>query len=277
MNWAFYKSSIGNVHVGHLADWLYRIADAASQLVRVTSKSNQKKPEQHNDRTNKPDTSKSNTFVNTQVETTLDESQSIRKSDVKRSCVACGGANCTKLENCKVFTDASLSRRWSMIKKGKICGKCFGLHAYQQCKSSKSCSVAGCKASHHHLLHNYEKSSTTPSSKNQQDSTAESTSPSSVATEKIFCNSQRNNSNQRTDKFRIAPVMLHYKDKSVREYVYMDDGSNMTTMEESLADDMNLVGSTKELCVDWAFRHTHQTIDPRLQFLDATTMHPDSR
>lgn len=263
LNWAFQKRTIGDTHIGHLGDWLYQMADVASQVVREFGKPTAKRPEQRETK-NKVESSKSNTFVNTQVEKKpTAEVTKVLGSNQKKSCPACKSDKCKKLENCKKFKDAAQTERWSIVKSGKFCGRCLAPHNFYRCQSSKKCSVNGCQASHHTLLHNHDvphdKTLTGEKTSNANQKSSDTSSPDTQT-----CNCQRSQSNQRTDKFRIVPVMLHNKGKSVRDYAYLDDGSNMTTIEESLADELELDGSSKELCVDWAFGQTHSTMDSKV-------------
>lgn len=263
LNWAFHKQMIANVHIGHLGDWLYRMSDVASQVVRVTSKPIKKQEPQNNNNKHKSEATKPNSFLNTQVEkpSSNDTSRTNQsKSESKKNCPACNSNKCTKLVNCKKFKDASRDERWTIVKRGGLCGRCFGNHKFYRCQSNQSCSIDGCNAKHHALLHNYE---TPYEAKSNGQSSSETKSKDST-TEKKNCNSLRSEFTQRTDKFRIVPVMLHYKNKSVRDYAYFDDGSNMTTMEDSLADELELTGTSKELCVDWAFGETHSAVDSRI-------------
>lgn len=122
--------------------------------------------------------------------------------------------------------------------------------------------VSKCQANHHTLLHNNGTSSEKTS--NNSKPSSESKALVKANTDAKTCNCQRSKSNQRTDKFRIVPVILHYQGKSIRDNAYLDEGSNMTTIEESLADELQMTGSSKELCVDWAFGQTHSTMDSKV-------------
>ena len=68
LNWTFYKHSIGDVHIGHLGDWLYHMADVASRVVPVSSKPAKKQEPQKDNNKSKSDATKPNPFLNTQVE-----------------------------------------------------------------------------------------------------------------------------------------------------------------------------------------------------------------
>ncbi|XP_037042681.1 uncharacterized protein LOC119079015 [Bradysia coprophila] len=266
LNWAFYQASIVNANISHLGDWLYRIAEVASRVVRVTSKTAKRNDASDNNNKNS-NSNKSNPFVNSQVETEPgNKSQvetepvnkpesNVSKNDTKKKCPACSSNKCTKLENCKKFKDANRDERWTIVKKGQLCGRCFGLHKYYRCQSSQRCSVDGCKLNHHTLLHKSQPTSEATSNDTKSKDTTDSN--------RKTCNSQRSKFSQRTDKFRIVPIMLYNKNKKIRDYAYLDEGSNMTTMEESLAEELELTGSANKLCVDWAFGKTHSVVDSR--------------
>lgn len=286
LNWAFHKNTIGNVTIADLGNWLYQLADVASQVVRLPSKSSHKKQDQKDSSNNNSNSSKgqsnqnsskTNPFLNTQVENMSMTNDS--KNDKTRNCPACNNSSCTRLANCKKFKDSSRAERWTIVKDNFLCGRCFGRHKFYRCSSESKCTVEGCNSNHHTLLHNYDTSSevqptgVTKSTGGDKSNGRKKSSQSKPVTvqesnaagsDKKTCNSQRSTIAQRTDKFRIVPVMLHFKNKSVRDYAYLDDGSNMTTMEDSLANELELTGSPKELCVDWAFGNTHATVNSRI-------------
>lgn len=272
LNWGFYKRSIGNVNISHLGDWLYQLAEVASHVVRVSSKSNassksnkdnnsNKSNKDHN--SNKSNNAAANPFLNMQVEHKSATNNS--KTYVNKNCPACNNGSCTRMENCKKFKGLSRLERWTIVKNNFLCGRCFGRHKFFRCQSDKKCTVTGCNSTHHTLLHNYDTSKDSKSTGAAMSSqSVDPKEPNAADPDKKTCNSQRSNISQRTDKFRIVPVMLHFKNKSIRDYAYLDDGSNMTTMEDSLAKELELTGSPKELCVDWAFGDTHSAVDSRI-------------
>ncbi|XP_062538843.1 uncharacterized protein LOC134207141 [Armigeres subalbatus] len=51
--------------------------------------------------------------------------------------------------------------------------------------------------------------------------------------------------------FRIVPVMLYGPKKAIRTYAFVDDGSELTLIEQSLSDELGVQGPTKSLCLRW--------------------------
>lgn len=58
------------------------------------------------------------------------------------------------------------------------------------------------------------------------------------------------------DIFRIVPVILSYNGKSTRIYAYLDDGSNLTSLEEKVALKIGAFGTMSTLCVMWSLGNT---------------------
>lgn len=56
--------------------------------------------------------------------------------------------------------------------------------------------------------------------------------------------------------FRIVPVILSYNGKSIRIYAYLDDGSNLTSLEEKVAMKIGAFGTLSTLCVLWSLGNT---------------------
>lgn len=65
------------------------------------------------------------------------------------------------------------------------------------------------------------------------------------------------------DIFRIVPVILSFKGKSVRIFAYLDDGSNLTSLEESVARKLDTLGTIEPLCVKWSFGNREVLPDSR--------------
>lgn len=76
-------------------------------------------------------------------------------NEIKRKgklCRACGETH--HLEKCKVFTGWSFEKKWEAAKRFGVCFRCLDYdHLGHQCPKSKACDVAGCKKTHHPLLH----------------------------------------------------------------------------------------------------------------------------
>ncbi|XP_058816367.1 uncharacterized protein LOC131679651 [Topomyia yanbarensis] len=51
--------------------------------------------------------------------------------------------------------------------------------------------------------------------------------------------------------FRVVPVILYGPSKTIRTHAFIDDGSELTLIEQSLADELELKGPAKSLCLKW--------------------------
>ncbi|XP_055626587.1 uncharacterized protein LOC129768750 isoform X1 [Toxorhynchites rutilus septentrionalis] len=51
--------------------------------------------------------------------------------------------------------------------------------------------------------------------------------------------------------FKVIPVVLSSNGKSVSTFAFLDDGSNVTLMEEKIADELGLFGNISSLCIQW--------------------------
>ncbi|XP_037040280.1 uncharacterized protein LOC119077203 [Bradysia coprophila] len=125
-----------------------------------------------------------------------------------------------------------------------------------------ACKADGCTKKHHTLLHDYGKAAEAP--KNESKSPTAGANPASASSAPTsVCNSQRS-INNRTDIFRIVPVVLSHKDKIIRDFAYLDEGSNLTLMEDELANELELVGTPQTVCIDWAFGQSHESEESRI-------------
>ncbi|XP_037029336.1 uncharacterized protein LOC119069388 [Bradysia coprophila] len=259
LRWAYHKQAVGYTDLGVLGDWLSQIAEAASLVVRRSIKTSSKKKEQQKDQQSSakpnPSSTKPNTYVNTQVENTS-EKWNYQSATKFKTCPACNNSSCSKLSTCNKFKEMNRSDKSLVIKENKLCTRCLGGHHFFRCRSNLVCKVEGCKAKHHTLLHNPEKPSETPNVNSNQGN-GEKTSPDKFSTNASHTNNTVSRPNDRIDIFRIVPITVFGKQTFIHMFAYLDDGSNMTTMEASLSNELNLKGTSAPICVDWAFGYTH--------------------
>lgn len=114
----------------------------------------------------------------------------------------------------------------------------------------KKCGSGGCTREHHFLLHN---------------DNYKSPSKIKVPTSNVVTtNAHRTvSSSEYPDILRIVPVILSSKEKSIRIFAYLDDGSNLTSLEESVARKLNAFGTKETLCVKWSFGNRETLPDSR--------------
>ncbi|XP_055615070.1 uncharacterized protein LOC129761373 [Toxorhynchites rutilus septentrionalis] len=132
---------------------------------------------------------------------------------VSKSCPICKGS-CPNATKCKRFQELSYEARRAAVREFRICRKCLRQHG-GNC-NSKPCGVDGCTFKHNALLHKY---LVVP--------------------------------NEREELFRYLPVTLFGSSKQVECYAFLDDGSELTLLDEQIACDLELSGESKPLCLRW--------------------------
>lgn len=248
LNWAFYKYNLGDVNLSTLGDWLYGLATVASDVVTTTDNSANNKKSRKEGADNSKN-SKTDNYINVQNGTKI-EAQSAKSGATStkssKKCPACNKDHCKVLAYCEEFKKLNRQEKWKMVKNNNLCGCCLGNHRYFNCQQKVPCGITGCSYFHHVLLHNY--TSTNDAKKRI----------SNVNNDQKTCNSMKIKVLQPRfpDIFRIVPVKLFFNDKSIRIYVYLDDGSNLTTLALSVAQRLGLRGTKENLCVKWSFGET---------------------
>lgn len=137
---------------------------------------------------------------------------------------------------CKRFAEFSSESKWATVRELRLCRKCLGGH-YGSCRHQKVCGVNGCSFKHHPLLH---------SEKRQQGSSTSQKEPQSSVQS---CNVHQSHTSDTL--FRIVPVVLHSVNKKIHTYAFLDDGSELTLMEEDLLNQLEIDGTKQPLCLKW--------------------------
>ncbi|XP_055623613.1 uncharacterized protein LOC129767030 [Toxorhynchites rutilus septentrionalis] len=148
-----------------------------------------------------------------------------------RPCPACKDTG-HRIQNCSTFTSLSVADRWKYVQSGGLCRNCLNAHGRRSCRKPSNCGINGCEFRHHPLLHS-------------------SRSSSDV---KALVNTAENHSHRlvkQTLLFRIIPVTLHGPKGAVDTFAFLDDGSSLTLIEDSLARELGVDGVTMPLCLLW--------------------------
>ncbi|KAL7742127.1 hypothetical protein ACLKA6_018370 [Drosophila palustris] len=144
----------------------------------------------------------------------------------RAQCILCEEAHC--LTACVAFKRMPVVARLEVVKNNQICAQCLKRHK-GSCWTKRCCTVNGCNERHSSLLHVDQEAPTTS-----------------------VLHSHRKTSSSTTETFfRIVPVTLHGKSKSIDVYAFMDDGSTLTLMEESVANELDERGTASPLCIAW--------------------------
>lgn len=160
------------------------------------------------------------------------------------NCKICSG-NCSATVNCKSFNEEPLSKRWILVKSIGLCRSCLKSHK-GSCRYKEKCGIGGCEYLHHKLLHNYGNSKNTTSSQTEGNVN--------------FHKEPRNKT-----YFKIVPIRLSRKDRTVTTYAILDDCSSLTMLEQSVADSLGISGLTLPLQLKWTGNTTR--IEPTSQLV----------
>ncbi|XP_037030375.1 uncharacterized protein LOC119070165 [Bradysia coprophila] len=251
LNWAFYKHQVRDVNVAIFGNWLYELATVASDVVTVDTSAEVKNARKEIE----SKSSKKDNYVNvhngakTEAKSQNSAAVSTKNSKV---CPACKKDICKVLAYCETFKRLKRPDKWKLVKSNNLCGCCLGNHRYFNCQQKILCGVAGCSLFHHVLLHNDSK---TDESEKQV---------SNINATNKTCNSMASSVLKFPEIFRIVPVNLFFNGVSTRIFVYFDDGSNLTTMDRTLAQKIGLHGSQESLCVKWSFGDSQVESDSRI-------------
>ncbi|XP_026744651.1 uncharacterized protein LOC113505985 [Trichoplusia ni] len=146
------------------------------------------------------------------VHTVQEESQDKK---VKKSCPVCKEEHFAT--ECKKFKEASIDKKWDIIKKAKICFKCLRFkHLRSNCKAPPEV---------------------------QKSSNKEGASEEKVA-------SVHNNKDKDRAYLKIVPVQLYGPKGQVRVLALLDEGSTVTLLDASIAEKIGAAGSREALTIE---------------------------
>ncbi|XP_053691781.1 uncharacterized protein LOC128740267 [Sabethes cyaneus] len=234
MDWARFSRGKPSPTLIDFSAWLYTTAEDASTVMIGNNSS-------------EPRGGKTDGFLNFHSESEsisgMTETAAKAAVVIKEQCAVCKG-NCPSVTKCKRFEEFSYESKWATVKECKLCRKCLRKHN-GSCKQSKPCGTNGCEFLHHPLFHNTQKHEASRSVLPQ------AASYPNTKTEPRTDHSCNIHQGQSEIMFRIVPVMLYGPTKTIRTYAFVDDGSELTLMEQSLADELGVQGPIRSLCLRW--------------------------
>lgn len=238
LNWAMHAQLVqGGVTLATLGNWLFHIAQAANTVISPLAYS----PATSEPKLRRSDTGKS--YVNVHND---GRQATPTRDDGDRNCLVCSKSE-HKLEDCLVFKEQSRTQRWETVIEKRLCRKCLRRHNQSNCSSKKKCGKDNCTYLHHPLLHNPEKHKPTSPQPAIKDATTESARPSNTHIKPL-----------QSLLFRVVPVTLYGKTKSVQTYAFLDEGSSLTLLEQSIATELELDGTPDHLCLKWTAETTRE-------------------
>ncbi|XP_058828499.1 uncharacterized protein LOC131688314 [Topomyia yanbarensis] len=237
LDWARIARGIPNPNLADFSAWLYTVAEDASTVMPTSGHDQRSRNVKKDGYLNFHSESDSSDAKPSEL---LSEPIRVVTDPEKNLCVVCKG-NCSTVSRCNRFEGFSYDSKWATVKECKLCRKCLRKHN-GSCKQQKQCGINGCIYLHHPLLHNQN---------SHQDKASTSKLPMFPSEPKHPEQSCNLHQGQSAVLFRILPVILYGSEKEVKTYAFIDDGSELTLMEQSLAEELGVEGPRKPLCLKW--------------------------
>ncbi|XP_055585344.1 uncharacterized protein LOC129738178 [Uranotaenia lowii] len=224
MLWAAHRRNLQTVNLRTFSDYMATVArDATSVIVY------EPEGKKISSREVTRDKFRSRAFINSHsndVAGCSENTPRIRELD----CGSCGEPG-HRLRECETFKDLPIDERWRRVRALNLCQVCLYGHGRRPCRITNRCNIDGCQNRHHALLH-----SKKVSSDNQQVQHVE--------------NHAHRHTNGST-LFRIIPVTVHGAQSVVETYAFLDEGSDLTLVEEGLVKQLEVSGIHQPLCLHW--------------------------
>lgn len=237
LDWAKFSRNNTSPNLLEFNTWLYSLAEDASAVMLTTG--------------NNPNVrgSRKEGFLNVHAELDTAQTNELPDSFIKQTnnCITCKG-NCASVSKCKRFLELSYDSRWATVREFKLCRKCLRRHN-GPCRLQKQCGRNGCTYLHHPLLHSGDK-------RRSDDSPTTELVHETQGTEETArsCNTHHKKTGEVL--LKIIPVVLYGPSRTVRTYAFVDDGSELTLLEQGLADELGVSGPKKPLCLRWTGNQT---------------------
>ncbi|XP_070145035.1 uncharacterized protein [Drosophila kikkawai] len=218
----------------------------------------------------------------------VDQNGCEQRDDRHGGCPICGGQHATT--SCREFIGASPSRRWSMVKRHRLCFTCLRIgHTARTCNGHGECRINGCRQMHHRLLHGADEGRRWPEQQSgfrrhdggNQQSAVSRRSPERRSSPRggyrdhersqqpaVLRNSLERRAPQPAEApvqrnlscidaeggrllFRILPVTLYGAGRQVDTYALLDEGSSVTMIDDELRRDLGVRGEHRQLNIQW--------------------------
>ncbi|XP_062534396.1 uncharacterized protein LOC134203562 [Armigeres subalbatus] len=239
MQWGSFEQQFASVNLATFNSFMSGLVNLASELsIDVDSAQNHPKP--HRGEKLKP---KEKLFTH------VNESSSVTKKDdgigesSSRACSYCD-KDSHQILNCGGFKALDIGARWKAVRQKNLCRLCLVPHRKWPCRSKKECGADGCRIRHHTLLHS-------------------SRSESAVSTKLNETVHQHHHGTKSYSLFRYLPVTLFGNGKRINTFVFLDDGSSSTLLEEGIAAQLGIEGEQDSLWLSWTRKMGRQEKNSR--------------
>ncbi|XP_055698480.1 uncharacterized protein LOC129798943 [Phlebotomus papatasi] len=168
-------------------------------------------------------------------------------------------------KDCGSFVKASVDQRWKILTSKKLCFLCLGKnHSAPECRKKQKCKINDCGKKHHEMLHKEVEQSVQQTEANPSTSVTVDGQGSSSAT--VSGNHASNSGGPKASAdvsgkvvhvnaqatvprmlMKILPVYVTGPRGTIKVYAFLDEGSTITMVKDTLADRMGLTGPNKPL------------------------------
>ncbi|XP_062541148.1 uncharacterized protein LOC134209180 [Armigeres subalbatus] len=220
MEWVKYMENNQKVDLKVFGEFMRGVVKSASQVTLYSGMANKVKKGEVEDKWKQK-----RAAVNSH---TLESPRQSGGECTERPCAACRQMN-HRLKECGVFKSYSVEGRCRFVQQHGICRNCLNAHGRRACRNPGVCGVNGCQYRHHPLLH-----------------FARANVPRMTMVE--------NHVHREVEPslyFRIIPVTICGGGNSVATFAFLDDGSQLTLIEEGLVRQLGVEGMESPLCLKW--------------------------
>lgn len=156
------------------------------------------------------------------------------------NCVICDDS-CVHASNCPQFLNADRAAKWNIVRRFNLCKRCLKKQTKKSnCECNETCTISNCQSKHHPLLHN--------NNNNNDKHTQQESSNQQVANSETHL---YNNNKSSEVLFKIIPIKIFGKNKTIRTFAFIDEGSSVSLLDESLAMELEINGTPHPLCLKW--------------------------
>lgn len=171
------------------------------------------------------------------------------------------------LDRCEKFRKMGYVKRWATVRGARVCFACLNTgHHSNSCRKGQVCGIDGCKFRHHRLLHKRE-------AEREKDPGKDSGSQNDGGKAVNFHHSSEDLRSVGT-YFKILPVNLYGPLGTLATFAFLDEGSNVTLLEQSVAGKLGLKGRSEPLRLHWTGDTMKTETDSRKVSLQISGMDP---
>ncbi|XP_062711689.1 uncharacterized protein LOC134289605 [Aedes albopictus] len=163
----------------------------------------------------------------------------------KKICVACAIEG-HRVYECTQFTSLSVDERLKIVNQNSLCRTCLNQHGRWPCRTWQGCGISGCRLRHHTLLHQPPQVTSVAVSTSHLDRQQSSNGP----------------------LFRILPVTLYGPSGKIDIFAFIDEGSQLTLLEDEVAAQLGLSGPCEPLQLLWTGNVTRSECTSRRLLVD---------